>query len=110
MGHPRSDMDIDQRRAARHRADFTAMAESKQHGDTKIHIANVSAQGFMIDNNEHFQRGDRIELRLPTVGRIEAYLIWERDKRAGFQFERIIRLPDFLALLERVSPRLNRPK
>ena len=110
MTHPGSDMDIDQRRAARHRSDFVAMAESKQHGDTKIRIVNVSAQGFMIDNNEHFERGDRIELRLPTVGRIEAYLIWERDQRAGFQFERVIRLPDFLALLEEVSPRLGRPK
>lgn len=107
---PTPDLDIDLRRAARHRADLTTIAENKQHGDIKIHIVNVSAQGFMVDNNDIFQVGDRIELRLPEVGRIEAYLIWERDGRAGFQFERVIRLPDFLALLEEICPRLKRAK
>ncbi len=110
MGQPQPETDIDLRRAARHRANHTAIAESKQHGDVKLHIANISAQGFMIDSNEVFDVGDRIELRLPAVGRIEAYLIWARDERAGFQFERVIRLPDFLALLEEVSPRLKRAK
>jgi len=107
---PNTEVDIDLRRAARHRSDHTAIAENKKHGDTKIHIVNVSAQGFMIDNNSIFQMGDRIELRLPAIGRIEAYLIWERDGRAGFQFERVIRLPDFLALLEEICPRLKRAK
>ena len=35
-------------------------------------------------------------IRLPEIGRIEAYCIWTRDDRAGFQFERIIRLDDFM--------------
>lgn len=108
MGKAEIEQDFDMRRAARHRADHSAMAESKAHGDTKLHIINVSAQGFMIDNNEYFDRGDRIELRLPVVGRIEAYVIWTKDERAGFQFERVVRLPDFLALLEEISPRLQR--
>ena len=110
MGQAQPEMDIDLRRAARHRASNTAIAESKQHGDTKLHIVNVSAQGFIIDNNEKFERGDRIELRLPAIGRIEAYLIWARDERAGFQFERVVRLPNFLALLDEISPRLKRHK
>jgi hypothetical protein len=99
--------DMDLRRAARHRADHVAIVESKQHGDQKVHITNVSAHGFMIDNNEMFERGDRIEVRLPAVGRIEAYLIWSVENRAGFQFERVVRLPDFMALLEKVSPKLR---
>lgn len=102
-----TDTNYDMRRAARHRANHEAIAESKRHGEQKIHIVNISAHGFMVDDNAVFEHGDRIELRLPIVGRIEAHLIWTVDGRAGFQFERVIRLPDFLALVEKVSPRLR---
>jgi hypothetical protein len=84
-----ADQNYDMRRAARHRANYKAIAESRQHGDQHIHISNISAHGFMIDDNIVFQHGDRIELRLPVVGRIEAHLIWTVDGRAGFQFERV---------------------
>jgi hypothetical protein len=97
----------DLRRAARHRASHKVIAESRYHGDRPIHIANISAQGFMIDDNAVFEKGDRIELRLPVVGRIEAHLIWTLDGRAGFQFERVIRLPDFLALIDQVGVKLR---
>ncbi len=97
--------DYDLRRAARHRTEYNVIVESKPHGDRPAHITNVSAHGFMIDNNEIFETGDRIELRLPVVGRIEAHLIWSVENRAGFQFERVIRLPDFLEMLKVVSPR-----
>jgi hypothetical protein len=107
MASAATDPMYDLRRAARHRANFSTIAESRQHGDQKIHIANVSAHGFMIDNNSVFEHGDRVELRLPVVGRIEAHLIWTVDGRAGFQFERVIRLPDFLALIENVSAKLR---
>ena len=104
--HAQTD-DMDLRRAARHRADHLAIVESKPHGDQKVHIVNVSAHGFMIDDNEIFERGDRVEVRLPAIGRIEAHLIWSVEKRAGFQFERVVRLPDFMALLDQVSPKLR---
>ncbi len=107
MATAATDPMYDMRRAARHRADFMAIAESRRQGDQKIHIANVSAHGFMIDDNTVFEHGDRIELRLPVVGRIEAHLIWTVDGRAGFQFERVIRLPDFLALIEKVGAKLR---
>lgn len=102
---PTSDMDL--RRAARHRADHKVIAESKRHGDQTIHIVNVSAHGFMIDNNAVFERGDRVELRLPVVGRLEALIIWTVENRAGFQFERVVRLPDFLAMLDHIGPKLR---
>lgn len=102
---PNTDMDL--RRAARHRADHKVIAESKVHGDQTIHIVNVSAHGFMIDNNPRFERGERVELRLPVIGRIEALCIWTVEHRAGFQFERVVRLPDFLSLLEHISPKLR---
>jgi PilZ domain len=107
MAQAASTNDMDLRRAARHRADHKVIAESKQHGDQTIHIVNVSAHGFMIDDNSVFERGDRVELRLPVVGRLEALIIWTVENRAGFQFERVVRLPDFLAMLDQIGPKLR---
>jgi len=102
----------DLRRAARHPVDFPVIAEHHQRGDQKLHIANISAHGFMVDGAEGIERGDRVIIRLPEIGRIEAYVIWTRDDRAGFQFERIIRLDDFMRIIEALqpNPRLRRAR
>lgn len=102
----------DMRRAARHPVDFPVIVEHFAHGDLNLHVCNISAHGFMVDDAERLNRGDRVIIRLPVVGRIEAYVIWTRDKRAGFQFERIIRLDDFVAIIDTLqpNPRLRRPR
>ncbi|WFL77018.1 PilZ domain-containing protein [Altererythrobacter arenosus] len=102
----------DMRRAARHPVDFPVIVEHHAQGDMNLHVANISAHGFMVDDAHNLQRGDRVIIRLPVVGRIEAYVIWVRDNRAGFQFERIIRLDDFMAVIDTLqpNPRLRRPR
>jgi hypothetical protein len=102
----------DLRRAARHPVDFPVIAEHHQRGDLNLHIANISAHGFMVDGSPEVARGDRVIVRLPHIGRIEAYVIWVRDERAGFQFERIIRLDDFMRIIETLqpNPRLRRAR
>ena len=102
----------DQRRATRHPVDFPVIAEHFQNGDMKMHISNLSAHGYMIDDSAGLSRGDRVIVRLPVIGRIEAYCIWVRENRAGFQFERIIRLDDFVAIIDELqpNPRLRRPR
>lgn len=102
----------DLRRAARHPVDFPAIVEHFVHGDMNLHVSNLSAHGFMVDNGQSLGRGDRIIIRLPVVGRIEAYVIWTHDARAGFQFERIIRLDDFVAIVDQLqpNPRLRRSR
>ncbi len=94
----------DLRNAARHPVDFPVIAEHHDHGDMQLHISNISAHGFMIDNDAQVARGDRVIIRLPVIGRIEAYTIWQRDVRAGFQFERIIRLGDFMQMIDTLQP------
>ncbi|HKR92993.1 PilZ domain-containing protein [Novosphingobium sp.] len=94
----------DQRRAARHPVDYSVIAEHRQHGDLALHIVNVSAQGFMVHGNLGLERGERLVMRLPVVGRIEAHMIWSHDDRSGFQFERIIRVDDFLKLVDTLQP------
>jgi hypothetical protein len=41
---------------------------------------------------------------LPIIGRIEALVIWTVAQRAGLQFERVLRFPDFQVLLDEISP------
>jgi hypothetical protein len=100
----------DLRRASRHPIDFPVIGEHRDRGDLPMHIANISAHGFMIDAAPELGRGERVVVRLPVIGRIEAYCIWTADERAGFQFERIIRLDDFDAMIEALqpNPRLRR--
>ncbi len=94
----------DLRRAARHPVDFPVIVEHFANGDLNLHVCNLSAHGFMVDDAHGLSRGDRVIIRLPIVGRIEAYVIWTRDERAGFQFERIIRLDDFVSIIDTLQP------
>ena len=102
----------DMRRAARQPVDHKVIGEHRRLGDVHLHIANISAHGFMVSGQVDMSRGERVIIRLPVVGRIEAHLIWATEERAGFQFERIIRLDDFMQLIDTLqpNPRLRRPR
>lgn len=102
----------DMRRAARHPVDHKVIGEHRRLGDVHMHIVNISAHGFMVDGGLDMQRGERVTIRLPEVGRIEAHLIWATEDRCGFQFERIVRLDDFVRLIDRLqpNPRLRRSR
>lgn len=92
------------RRSARHPVSHQVIAEHRTLGDLPLHIVNISAHGFMANGELPLSRGERIVIRLPRVGRIEAHLIWATADRAGFQFERIIRLDDFATMIEAINP------
>jgi hypothetical protein len=94
----------DLRRAARHPVDHKVIGEHRRLGDVHLHVVNLSAHGFMTDGPSELTRGERVVIRLPEVGRIEAHLIWAAEGRAGFQFERIIRFDDFMRLIDALQP------
>ncbi|MFN3516630.1 MAG: PilZ domain-containing protein [Novosphingobium sp.] len=102
----------DLRRAARHPVDLKVIGEHRRLGDVHMHIVNISAHGFMVRGDLGLDRGERVTIRLPDIGRIEAHLIWTTEGRSGFQFERIIRLDDFMHLIDKIqpNPRLRRPR
>lgn len=102
----------DMRRATRHPVEYQVIGEHRQLGDVHLHVTNISAHGFMATEAPGLGRGERIIVRLPVVGRIEAHLIWVTDGKAGFQFERIIRLDDFMKIIETLqeNPRLRRAR
>jgi len=94
----------DMRRSTRHPVDYPVIGEHRDRGDMKLHISNISAHGFMVDGPPGLDRGDRLIIRLPQIGRIEAYCIWTTGDRAGFQFERIIRLDAFVGMIGELQP------
>ena len=95
----------DLRRSTRHPVDFRVIAEHRQRGDLHLHIVNLSAHGFMTQGDEiELSRGERVNIRLPHIGRIEAHLIWLAGERYGFQFERIIRMSEFIAMIDELQP------
>ena len=102
----------DLRRAARHPVDYNVIGEHRRLGDVHLHVVNVSAHGFMVEGDLELTRGERVVIRLPEIGRIEAHLIWVAEGRAGFQFERIVRLEDFIRMIDALqpNPRLRRSR
>ena len=102
----------DLRRAARHPVDYNVIGEHRRLGDVHLHVVNVSAHGFMVEGDLELTRGERVIIRLPELGRIEAHLIWVAEGRAGFQFERIVRLEDFMRMIDALqpNPRLRRSR
>lgn len=104
MGHGAQLSVTDMRRSTRHPVDFRAIGEHRQKGDVHLHIVNISAHGFMAQGTLDLGRGERLVVRLPQIGRIEAHLIWASGERAGFQFERIIRANEFMGLIDTIQP------
>ena len=94
----------DLRRAARHPVDYRVIGEHRVLGDVMMHVVNISANGFMTTGELPMGRGERVTIRLPEVGRIEAFVIWNNGERAGFQFERILRLDDFMRTIDALQP------
>ncbi len=93
----------DLRRATRFPVDFETICEFHPHQEIRVRISNISANGMMLADPIDMAKGDRLVVRLPIVGRIEAYLVWSHQERQGFKFERVIREPDFVAMLYKIN-------
>lgn len=94
----------DSRRSSRYPVNRHFLGEHRQRGDIELHLANISTYGFLTATTTGLSRGERVVIRLPHIGRIEAHLIWTLNERAGFQFERIIRSDDFALMVEALQP------
>lgn len=92
------------RRSTRHPVELKVIGEHRQLGDVLLDVINVSAHGFMVTGTLPLGRGERVTIRLPEIGRIEAHLIWVTEDRAGFQFERIVRFDDFVRMIDKIQP------
>ncbi|VAV90801.1 hypothetical protein MNBD_ALPHA04-2390 [hydrothermal vent metagenome] len=93
----------DLRRATRFPVDFDMICETHKHGEFPGKMTNVSAHGCQLVHEVALHKGDRVIVRLPVAGRIEAFLIWSHSGRSGFEFERVIRPVDFMAMLDKIA-------
>lgn len=93
----------DLRRATRFSVDFETICEFHPHQEIRVRISNISAHGMMLADPLAMEKGDRIVVRLPVAGRIESYLVWSHQGRCGLEFERVIREPDFVAMLDNIN-------
>ncbi len=95
---------VDQRRAARHTVNHRTTAEHRRFGEFEAHIVNISDNGFMTQSEMPIGKGESITVHLPVIGVINAHMIWTDGKRAGFQFERVIRLDEFFDTIDALHP------
>ncbi len=94
----------DQRSSTRHPVDLPMIGEHRRLGDIALNVINISTTGFMVRGALNLGRGERITVRLNQIGRIEAFVVWIDGERAGFQFERILRLDDFMRMIKAMQP------
>ncbi|NLR71505.1 PilZ domain-containing protein [Novosphingobium sp. ERN07] len=94
----------DLRRSTRHQVNLPVIGEHRSRGDIMLHLANISTTGFMATEIEDLGRGERVTVRLPVIGRIEAFVVWVDGSRAGFQFERIVRVDEFAKMIRSLQP------
>ena len=93
----------DPRRATRFPVDFATICESRKDGEFDVKMTNVSAHGCQLVHDVELNKGDRVVVRLPIAGRIEAFLIWSHNGRSGFEFERVIRQDEFMEMIDRIG-------
>lgn len=98
----------DQRRASRFAIDFDTICETREDTEFPVKVSNISARGCQIIHSAAMAKGDRLVVRLPVAGRIEAFLVWTHEGRSGFEFERVIRQPDFMAMLDKMGVNIAR--
>lgn len=91
------------RRTGRYHVDFKTIAEAHPHQEFTVRITNISAEGMMLSDSAPMEKATRIIVRLPVVGRIEAYVIWSHQDRCGFKFERVVREDEFMAMLDQIK-------
>lgn len=97
----------DLRRSTRHQVNLPVIGEHRSRGDIMLHLANISTTGFMATEIDDLGRGERVTVRLPVIGRIEAFVVWTDGGRAGFQFERIVRVDDFAKMIRSLQPNMK---
>lgn len=89
---------------SRHAVDHRAPARHRQLGEFVLHVVNLSAHGFMVAGELTLGRGERVTVRLPGLGQIEAHVSWNSGGRAGFQFERLLRPEQVPLITARMQP------
>lgn len=53
----------------------------------KVRVRNLSDGGMMGEGNIRVQRGNRLEIELRNIGKIDGSVAWVQDNRFGISFD-----------------------
>lgn len=65
----------------------------------KLVLVNMSANGLMARCDGDPAAGDRLQIRLPILGPVDAVVRWSLDGRIGCELERTIPLGEYYTML-----------
>lgn len=102
--HQNSEYLSDLRNTMRIRVDYPMLSESRQHGEIILILDNLSPHGLMVRGSHPLLLGERLIFHIPGLGRIEGHMLWQRDNRTGFQFERIVQMNELEAIVAAILP------
>jgi hypothetical protein len=89
----------DERLVDREEVHFRARASGPGGRQLRFLVVNISAHGLMARCDDPLAAGDQIRVQLPVLGTVFGEVRWALGGRAGVQFERMIELAPYYALL-----------
>jgi hypothetical protein len=92
----------DDREVDREEVHFRARATGPGGRPLRFLVVNISPHGLMTRCEEALAAGDMVRVQLPALGTVFGEVRWALGGRAGIQFERMIELAPYYALLSAV--------
>ncbi|MBV7265804.1 PilZ domain-containing protein [Erythrobacter ani] len=71
------------------REDFCLLASIRVEKDDHCHqvrVHNLSDGGMMGEGNLHVKRGNRLEIEMQNIGKVDGSVAWVQDDRFGIAF------------------------
>ena len=99
MGNTGRHITAERRGEERHAVHWLTRGEHRRRGDFDLTVTNISRAGFLATAVAGLERGERLLVRLPVVGHLDAFVMWSLGERFGFQFERPLLAGDLEKLL-----------
>lgn len=90
---------VEKRSAPREEVSYRTRARRPNGLHVPVQIVNVSASGFMARTDEDLEPGQRLYLKLPSVGAMTADVRWALGGRIGCQFETPVSMVPYLEML-----------
>ncbi|MBD2843418.1 PilZ domain-containing protein [Erythrobacter rubeus] len=60
----------------------------QDHQRHEVRVHNLSDGGMMGEGNLHVKRGNRLEIEMRNIGKVDGSVAWVQDDRFGISFHR----------------------
>ena len=103
MPHTHAARRADQRRAPREAVDVRSLIWGGRLAPSPALIVNISPYGCMVRTDERVKIGQSLTVDMPGVGSLNGQVIWTLDARIGIEFDEMIPLDDYLAMMSQMT-------